>query len=282
MSETGGEPQLFSDLALARRLERAEASAGAEFVEARARLFPSSNAQWIEVAGAYAMYDGAASPVTQTFGLGLFDSGTIEEIELIEEFYQGLASPVFHEVSPLAGISVAALLSERDYHPMEFTSVMFKPIRRSIHLPAPANERLQVRVIQDNEHELWAQTSARGWGTEFAGMGDMITELAKVVASRPSGLSFIAELDGLPVATGALSICDGVALMAGASTVPESRNRGAQLALLDARLNSAAERGCDLAMICALPGSASQRNAERHGFRIAYTRTKWQLAQRNA
>jgi hypothetical protein len=27
----------------------------------------------------------------------------------------------------------------------------------------------------------------------------------------------------------------------------------------------------------ALPGSGSQRNAERNGFRIAYTRTKWQL-----
>jgi hypothetical protein len=30
-------------------------------------------------------------------------------------------------------------------------------------------------------------------------------------------------------------------------------------------------------MICALPGSASQRNAEREGFRIAYTRLKWGL-----
>jgi hypothetical protein len=30
-------------------------------------------------------------------------------------------------------------------------------------------------------------------------------------------------------------------------------------------------------MMCAQPGSASQRNAERHGFRIAYTRTKWRL-----
>jgi hypothetical protein len=28
--------------------------------------------------------------------------------------------------------------------------------------------------------------------------------------------------------------------------------------------------------MCCAPGSASQRNAERHGFRIAYTRTKWQ------
>jgi hypothetical protein len=25
----------------------------------------------------------------------------------------------------------------------------------------------------------------------------------------------------------------------------------------------------------AAPGSGSQRNAERHGFRIAYTRVKW-------
>jgi len=36
-------------------------------------------------------------------------------------------------------------------------------------------------------------------------------------------------------------------------------------------------QGCDIAMMAALPGSASQRNAERNGFRIAYTRTKWQL-----
>jgi hypothetical protein len=32
-----------------------------------------------------------------------------------------------------------------------------------------------------------------------------------------------------------------------------------------------------IAMMAAAPGSASQRNAERHGFRIAYTRTKWHL-----
>ena len=31
-------------------------------------------------------------------------------------------------------------------------------------------------------------------------------------------------------------------------------------------------------MMGALPGSASQRNGERHGFRIAYTRIKWHLA----
>jgi predicted acetyltransferase len=68
-----------------------------------------------------------------------------------------------------------------------------------------------------------------------------------------------------------------VALLAGACTIPEYRNRGAQRALLQARLRYGAERGCDLAMMVAAPGSASQRNAERQGFRIAYTRTKWRL-----
>jgi predicted acetyltransferase len=76
-----------------------------------------------------------------------------------------------------------------------------------------------------------------------------------------------------------LNICEGVALMAGASTIPDARKQGAQLALLENRLRFAAEQGCDIAMMCALPGSASQRNAERQGFRIAYTRIKWQLAQ---
>jgi hypothetical protein len=42
--------------------------------------------------------------------------------------------------------------------------------------------------------------------------------------------------------------------------------------LLGARLRFAVEQRCDLAMMCAAPGSASQRNAERTGSRIAYTR----------
>src|SRR5262249_60217995 len=88
---------------------------------------------------------------------------------------------------------------------------------------------------------------------------------------------FPAEHDGRPIATGALSLRGRVALLAGASTIPEGRGRGAQHSLLAARLAYAVEQGRDLAMMGASPGSGSQRNAERHGFRIAYTRTKWRL-----
>jgi hypothetical protein len=57
----------FVDLALACRLERTEAKSNRSFVEAKACLFPDSSAFWIEVAGAYAMFDGIDEPITQTF-----------------------------------------------------------------------------------------------------------------------------------------------------------------------------------------------------------------------
>ncbi|HEY9402168.1 MAG TPA: GNAT family N-acetyltransferase [Pyrinomonadaceae bacterium] len=269
---------IFSDLDLSRRLERAEAHANAEFVETRARVFPDTGAEWIEVAGAYAMFDGVASPITQTFGLGLFQEITNVEMEALENFFRERGAPVFHEVSPLASEGLLTLLGERGYRPVELTSVMFRPISLDADdLPAPGNDQVTVRVVGEDEHELWAQTATRGWSelTEFA---DQIHDLSLVGLKRPGASSFIAESDGRAIATGGISICEGVVVMAGASTVPEGRRRGAQLALLGSRLRFAAERGCDIAMMCAQPGSTSQRNAERHGFRIAYTRIKWRLA----
>jgi GNAT superfamily N-acetyltransferase len=277
MNDVDEEAFPFSDLALSRRLERAEAQGNLEFVEARARAFPESGAEWIEVAGAYAMYDGVASPMTQTFGLGLFQPITDSELDTIEEFFRKRGAEVFHEVSPLAGESLMSLLNERGYRPMELTSVMCRPIRQDINLTASRNEKLKVRLIREDEHRLWAETSAKGW-SEYGDLVDFMLELGEVSAKRANPLSFIAEVDAQPIATGVLIIHEGVALMAGASTIPEGRKQGAQLALLEHRLRYAAAHGCDLAMMCAQPGSASQRNAERHGFRIVYTRIKWQLS----
>lgn len=271
-------PALFADLLLSRRLEKTEAQSNADFVEARARVFPDSGATWIKVAGAYAMFDGVHSPCTQTFGLGMFEPVTPEALDEIEDFFRTRQTPVHHEVSPLADPSTFTILNQRGYQPFEFTSVMFRPLDRGAQPNPAVNKNIGVRLINHDEHELWAQMAAEGW-SEYAEFADAMHELSLVTANRASGVSFIAELAGRPIATGALSICDGVALLAGASTIPSGRKQGAQLALLEGRLRYAAEQGCDLAMMCAAPGSSSQRNAERQGFRIAYTRIKWLLPQ---
>ena len=268
---------IFSDVSLARRLERAEARSNVEFVETRARVQPESGAAWIDVAGAYAMYDGVSSPLTQTFGLGLFDPVGAEELARIEEFFERRGAPVFHEVSPLADAQLLPLLGERGYRPIELTSVMFRPIRDELPIKA-GNEEIRVRITGEDEWELWARTATKGWN-EFPELAEAMYGLSEITAKRRNGLCFLAELDGQAIATGVLLLHAGVALLGGASTIPEARRQGAQLALLESRLRYAAQNGCDLAMMCALPGSASQRNAERQGFRIAYTRIKWQLSR---
>jgi GNAT superfamily N-acetyltransferase len=264
---------VFADLALSRRLERTEAEANARFVEARAALFPESGARWIEVAGAYAMFDGVASPCTQTFGLGIFQAASEKDMDTIEAFFQERGAPVFHEVSPLADASLLTLLTQRGYQPCELSSVMYRPLGQGLGVEAPSNPRIRVHLAPDREWDLWAATATDGWADTVP--ADVVRDLMRVTARRPGGFPFLAQFDGTPVAAGALSIHDGVALLAGASTIPQARRHGAQLALLNARLSHAAELGCDLAMLCAQPGSASQRNAERHGFRVAYTRIKW-------
>jgi hypothetical protein len=44
------------------------------------------------------------------------------------------------------------------------------------------------------------------------------------------------------------------------------------------RLRFAREQGADVAMLVAAPGSASQRNAQRAGFQVAYSRVKFERA----
>jgi GNAT superfamily N-acetyltransferase len=266
------------DLGLARRLERTEAGANAAFVTARGRMQPQAGATWTEIAGAYAMFDGVGSPLTQSFGAGLFAEADDAALGALEAFFRDRGAEVFHEISPLADPSLIERLTRRGYRPVELTSILFRPVPQDDAKGAAAEDGgLRVRITGPDEADLWASTAAAGWSSESPEIAAFVREMGQVSARAEGTFSFLAEVDGRPVAAGGLSVGDGVALLAGASTIPAMRGRGAQRALLQARLGFAAEQGCDLVMIGAAPGSASQRNAERQGFRMAYTRIKWHL-----
>jgi hypothetical protein len=57
---------IFAGRVLARRLERGEGHACVQFARAHRRLFPDSGADWTACAGAYVVFDGVDSPVTQS------------------------------------------------------------------------------------------------------------------------------------------------------------------------------------------------------------------------
>src|SRR5574338_1395118 len=152
----------FADIDLVRRLERTEAHGSIQFIEARQRAFPDRGATWIEVASTSAMFDGVGSPITQTFGLGVFEPITPEQLTEIEQFYRSRDSEIFHEVSPLADASVFELIRERGYQPLEMSNVLYRPIDPNLRLHAARNEQIKVKVVENDDADTWAQTACEG------------------------------------------------------------------------------------------------------------------------
>ena len=223
------------------------------------------------------MFDGIDAPTTQSFGLGIFKELTATALSEIESFFFDRGAQAVHEVSPLAGVAALDLLCASGYKPVEISNVMYRPVER----PAAGQRgHITVRATVPEEAQLWTEISTRGWTYERPELSDFLSQMGTICSAREESPCFLAELDGKPGAAGVLSIHDGVALFGGAATVPEMRGRGLQGALLEERLRYAFDHSCDLAMMVAEAGSNSQRNAERQGFRIAYTRTKWQLSYR--
>ncbi len=262
----------FSDRTLAKRLERTEATGCARFVETRARLDPLRGAEWKDFAGCYAIFDGIASAVTQTFGLGMFEEVTDIILDEIEAFFQNRGAEVFHEVCPFSGPALAERLCKRGYRPVEVSNVLYRPLDGPVETE---DSRVRARRTRNDEADLWGEVTAQGW-SDTPGVVDYLREVGPALTA--AHVTFLAELEGRAIASGVLVIHEGVALLAGACTIPEAGHQGAQLALLNTRLSYAAEQGCDVAMVCTEVGTGSQRNSERNGFRIAYTHTKWGLA----
>lgn len=267
---------IFADRELAKRLEAAEGFACEQFAAARKQLNPESSSAWMKCAGANVVFDGVDAPTTQTFGLGLYEELTPVALDEIERFFLERGAEVMHEVCPFAGAGTLDLLCARGYRPIEISNVMYRRVDSGTEaLP----DGIRVRVIGSDATDLWSDVSARGWSHEHPEFEPFVRAMGAIWVARQQSPCFLGELDGVPGAAGALILHEGVALFGGAATVPELRRRGLQSALLHARMHYAAEHGCDLAMMVAEAGSNSQRNAERKGFRVAYTRLKWKLVR---
>jgi GNAT superfamily N-acetyltransferase len=266
---------LFADLTLARRLETTDALAGVEFARSWARQSSFTGEVFLPVAGGHAGFGGVDSPLTQAFGLGLNGPVTEADMAAMEDFYRGHKSAVNIETCPLADPSLLKLLNERGYRPIEYSNVFVRELTDDDSRARP-NSLSEVRVRRPAEDE--AESYSLVVVKSFFENTEIPPELLNIFKScfyAAGAFFFLAEIGGVAAGGGMMSIHRGVTSLGGAGTLPEFRNRGVQRALLLARIALAAESGCDLAMVATSPGSGSQRNVERLGFRVVYTRTKF-------
>ena len=260
---------LHADHALAVRHERAAMTIEADYARAHAALDPTSGIVVARVADGSAVFAGVGSPMTQATGLGMEGPITDADIEALEAVFFAGGSPAKVVVCPHADESLLLTLGRRGYRPVEFENVMVRNLdERDDAMPTGS---IDLRAVGRDEGDRFAEAV----GVNFSEDGTLPPEMRAMmmaVFAVPDTTCVLATIDGQDAGGGTLLIHKGLAMLAGAGTLAEFRNRGVHTAVFAERLRLARRAGCDLAVMGCKPGSASQRNAERKGFRVAYTK----------
>ena len=198
-----------------------------------------------------------------------------EGIDAVLGWYRERGVDCRFDVAPmLCSERVRRDLAERGYYQSGFHTVLYgEPTREQ---PA-AGDGVEVNEVGFGDMGTFAGLFMLYYD-DMDVAPDLIGRARANVEARhplPGWRLYVAAVDGTPAAFGALYVSGGVGSLAGAATAPRYRGRGCQSALVRRRIADAAAEGCDLVAAQATPGSSSQRNMERAGLRVAYTKAIW-------
>jgi hypothetical protein len=138
-------------------------------------------------------------------------------------------------------------------------------------LDIPTNPEMTVEVLDGSddaalEAAYQIGAAAFNWTPEqIADRRPMIFARVKDPAIRAWSRNYLARIGGVPVAEASLNLRNGIAYLAGASTLPAYRNRRIYSTLLRRRLEDARAAGYHIAAIHAEP--MSRRVVSRYGFK---------------
>jgi GNAT superfamily N-acetyltransferase len=263
---------LHGTLELARRIDRAEI----DFCARAAGAATPDGVASLEVAGGRALCSFAGSPLNKVLGLGLGSPVEDADLDAIEAFYDERGIPVQIELCPLALPGLAARLTKRGYQLQAFENQLARSIGTE-RVPEPGPTVTRSTPDQD---DLWLHVAASGFAaadasgaTVPAPPSDLLANIKKVMSGfiHPDFERLLVWVDGEPAGAANAYVIDGVLGIAGTATLPAYRKRGVQQAVVAHALNRALGRA-ELAMATTEPGSISQRNFERFGFQVIYTR----------
>lgn len=270
----------FVTLQTARRLESCEAQSAIAYVAALRRFRVGTRAAFLRIGSGVAVFTGIDSPITQAVGIGLDGPVSEKQIEKLERFYDEREDSVRVELCPLADKSVTDHFGKRGYRVVDYSNVLLRRLGAKV-AHGKSSKEVSVEQIGRAQADLWGEVVARGFAEQMAVTAELL-EVLKMFVYAPGSECYLARVGGAAAGGAALGFRKGIASLSGASTLPEFRNRGVQTALLQARVARAKAAGCDLAMSIAQPGSASHRNIERLGFRVVYTRVKFQRDKKDS
>lgn len=269
---------LFASTTLAARIEEAEVDLLREGAAAAVRHRPQADVFSRSIAGGLAAFTAEGSPFNKLAGLGF--AGPVDEAELdvVEQAFARLGTPLQIELSSLAEPTIAPLLSRRGYSLVGFENVL------GLELPPrqPPRKSSEVEVSTSSEEELetWIDVVVTGFATpdeqgvpsqESFPRESLERDMGEM-ASTAGFVRYLARREGQLAGGGGMRVHGGIVQLCGAATLPTHRRHGVQSSLLATRLDRASAAGCELAVVTTQPGSKSQENVQRQGFALLYTR----------
>lgn len=260
-------PLLTADLV--RRLVVAERTCYADWVRAMADEPGNPLGAEVRAFGQATALVCAAIPAqvwNRVFG---WTSADLDRVPPILDFYRERgAEPLFDVVPTVVppfweGPNALLALAQHGFYQGAFHQLLFgaPAVEGS---PPPA--RVAVAEVGRADADAFVRVYEQVWGDGAA---------IRVLLGRPRFRCYIATVDGEPAALGVLHVADGVGSMANGLTAPPFRGQGCHRALLARRVRDAAVDGCDLLVSQCSPGSVSERNQFRLGFRVAATKAWW-------
>lgn len=266
----------FVDLNLARKFELTEARIGESLVKSMQQRLPQLSAAAERIAGGIATFTGIDSPISQVIGAGLEPGISETELDGLEDFFRTRGAPATLELCSFAAPSFVEMLNRRGYTVVEFSHVLCRKCDRSEKF-ASASDGIAIRELtaelRPEEAKLYTDVVSKGYAESLPITQDLL-DVVEGFCYDPEGRCFFASIDGAPAGGGAAALFEGVGTLGGASVLPQFRRRGIHAALMSARMKWLASQECEWFLSVAHPGSASQRNMERFGFRLAYARMK--------
>lgn len=240
----------------------------------------------VPVAGGVMGFSGEGSWTNQAAGWGLDGAVSEADVDRLVDFYISRGVEPQIELSPFADKSLVTQLGRRGFVIKHFENVMAREIDDEEDLRAGLSfgwpKQLEiVRVDPQDEagQETFIDVSTSGWRKPEEPVPEVMSRVVRRMFSVPTFAAYVAHVDGAAAGGGSLRVTPEYCALQGTSVLPAFRRRGIQQALMIHRLEQARERGSTLALIESVPGIPTERNAERLGFQVAYTKVT--LVQRS-
>lgn len=202
-------------------------------------------------------------------GLGVFAPARAEEVEAASSAFEaaGVTDWVVHFAEGAEEFELACAPSSLTLHPRTWAK-----FARDSAPAAPATTTLEVRAVGAEEADRFGETVAEAFG-----MPQIVGDWLSALPGREGWTCFVAFDGKAPVGGGAVFIDGANAWLGLGGALAAHRGRGAQPAMLAARIEAARAAGCQIlttetGVAHAGEPAPSYRNIQRAGFLVAYPR----------